>query len=471
MERKIEHPKVFISYSWSGKVYEQKVLDFACRLKTDGIEVILDKWNMKPGNDTIDFMEKCVKDPDVNFVLMLLDKAYTEKADKRQGGVGIETQIISEKVYKSAAQEKFVPIVFDRDEDGKIYKPIYLTSRLHFDMTSDNREDEYIKLVKHLFGREIYYEPELGNMPNWVDNSNSKNIKQQFDISMNKNEEETLEKLYNEIYKFECEVNFVSVLNKENIDKVLISYNNFIQFRDILIMIFNNSANNTNFVDNILDFYEKIKDLELNGLKDEIVKDFIHETFIYLIAILYKKRKYKEINILLTKTYFVNVGNFGGTVKFKEYFYSGSNRVIEQAKCLKDNKQYYSGLAELWLENLNINTISRDEFLFADLLIYNLSIILLEKQSWYWFPKTYCYNSRLNRRPLLSFSIKLKSKYEYERKKALFSNLDVNEFKKQFDNMKEIKETGEKRARYPAAFDWADLILDHVNIDELCSMQ
>ena len=84
MEKKIENPKIFISYSWSSKEYEERVMDLAVRLQNDGIEVIIDKWIMKPGNDTINFMEKCVKDPNVNFVLMLLDKKYTEKADKKK---------------------------------------------------------------------------------------------------------------------------------------------------------------------------------------------------------------------------------------------------------------------------------------------------------------------------------------------------------------------------------------------------
>ena len=121
MKEKNEHPKVFISYSWSSKEYEEKVMDLAVKLQGDGIEVIIDKWIMQAGNDTIDFMEKCVKDSTVNFVLMLLDKKYTEKADKRSGGVGIETQIISSEVYNNVGQSKFIPIVFDRDDDGKIF--------------------------------------------------------------------------------------------------------------------------------------------------------------------------------------------------------------------------------------------------------------------------------------------------------------------------------------------------------------
>lgn len=45
MEKKIEHPKVFISYSWSSREYEEKVMDLAVKLQEDGVEVIIDKWD------------------------------------------------------------------------------------------------------------------------------------------------------------------------------------------------------------------------------------------------------------------------------------------------------------------------------------------------------------------------------------------------------------------------------------------
>lgn len=90
-------PKVFISYAWGSDEYQQRVLDLCTRLYSEcGIEVLIDKWSMEAGNDTYDFMERSVKDPSVNYVIMLLDKNYAEKADNRQGGVGTETQIISQ---------------------------------------------------------------------------------------------------------------------------------------------------------------------------------------------------------------------------------------------------------------------------------------------------------------------------------------------------------------------------------------
>lgn len=65
---KIENPKVFISYWWSNEKYIDRVVEFAQRLRTDGVYVLFDQFHMKLGNDTNDFMEKCVKDPSVTNV-------------------------------------------------------------------------------------------------------------------------------------------------------------------------------------------------------------------------------------------------------------------------------------------------------------------------------------------------------------------------------------------------------------------
>jgi len=63
-------------------------------------------------------MERAVKDPNVSRVLILCDPVYATKADQRVGGVGTETLIISPDVYQEARQEKFIPVLMQRSEDG-----------------------------------------------------------------------------------------------------------------------------------------------------------------------------------------------------------------------------------------------------------------------------------------------------------------------------------------------------------------
>ncbi len=89
---------VFISYSWTPEQHRQWVLELAKRLVSHGIDVILDVWHLKPGQDKYVFMERMVTDPQVKRVLIICNRSYQEKADGRTGGVGTESQIISPEV-------------------------------------------------------------------------------------------------------------------------------------------------------------------------------------------------------------------------------------------------------------------------------------------------------------------------------------------------------------------------------------
>ena len=104
-------PQVFISYSWTSKEYQQSIIDLASRMRHDGVDVKLDVWDLKEGQDKYVYMEQCVTNPDIDKVLILSDRVYAEKADKRKGGVGDETTIISAEVYGNAEQQKFIPVV------------------------------------------------------------------------------------------------------------------------------------------------------------------------------------------------------------------------------------------------------------------------------------------------------------------------------------------------------------------------
>ncbi|HAZ3801331.1 TPA: TIR domain-containing protein, partial [Escherichia coli] len=44
-------PKVFISYSWSSKTHQQHIKDIAERLAADGVETVIDIYDLKEGDD------------------------------------------------------------------------------------------------------------------------------------------------------------------------------------------------------------------------------------------------------------------------------------------------------------------------------------------------------------------------------------------------------------------------------------
>lgn len=79
-------PTAFVSYSWDSEEHRRWVIALATRLRENGVDVVLDYWNLKLGADKTLFMEKAVRESD--HVLLICTLKYKEKADGRLGGVG-----------------------------------------------------------------------------------------------------------------------------------------------------------------------------------------------------------------------------------------------------------------------------------------------------------------------------------------------------------------------------------------------
>ena len=68
----MENPiKLFISYSWTNQDHETWVLNLANDLVENGVHVIIDKWDLKEGQDSYSFMEKMVSDTEIQKVLII----------------------------------------------------------------------------------------------------------------------------------------------------------------------------------------------------------------------------------------------------------------------------------------------------------------------------------------------------------------------------------------------------------------
>lgn len=102
-------PKAFISYSWTSPEHQNLIRELAERLINDGIDVVLDIYDLKEGHDKYVFMERMVTDEKVTHVLVFSDKRYAEKSDARQAGVGSESQIISSEVYEKFNNQNLFP--------------------------------------------------------------------------------------------------------------------------------------------------------------------------------------------------------------------------------------------------------------------------------------------------------------------------------------------------------------------------
>lgn len=149
--------KIFISYSWTPEENKKRVIQFAQKLKKYGFDIIIDQTHLKFGYDKYVFMERMVTDPAIDKVFIICNKDYAEKADKRQGGVGDESMIITPEIYGKTEQSKFIPIVFEKDSQGKAYLPSYLKRIMYVDLVDGKADKEaYWNLLIQL--RQPYFD-------------------------------------------------------------------------------------------------------------------------------------------------------------------------------------------------------------------------------------------------------------------------------------------------------------------------
>lgn len=165
-EPKLVSPKVFISYAWGDEEYQQWVEQLGRRLADEGIEVILDQWSLKPGQDAFAFMERMVTDLDVRKVLCLCEPQYCAKANANKGGAGAEKTIFSSEVYGKVDQEKFIPVITGLANDGSVPLPVPLINLIYFDFSDPTRmEINFAHLVRNIWGRPLTKPPMIGPPP------------------------------------------------------------------------------------------------------------------------------------------------------------------------------------------------------------------------------------------------------------------------------------------------------------------
>lgn len=160
----MNNPKVFISYSWTNEEYKAKIRQIAEELVEQGVEVILDQWDLRPGHNRFAFMEQSIERADK--VLIMCDKRYVEKANSREGGVGTETSIITPEIYGRSDQEKFIPIIMEAWE----LVPTYMKSNVGIDFRGKNPKAELDEMLRAIYDEPEYKKPPLGKMPKRLEN-------------------------------------------------------------------------------------------------------------------------------------------------------------------------------------------------------------------------------------------------------------------------------------------------------------
>lgn len=159
-------PIAFVSYSWANDQHVAWITNLARRLRSNGVDVRLDRWDVRLGHDLYLFMEQYAQ---VSArVLVVLSDDYGPKAEGRASqvsGVGTETAIISSTIYQDLGSNRVIPIVPDSGTvAGAPIVPIYLEGKNRIDFRDDN-EAAYERLLRELHGVPIETAPALGPNP------------------------------------------------------------------------------------------------------------------------------------------------------------------------------------------------------------------------------------------------------------------------------------------------------------------
>ena len=404
----MEHPKLFISYSWTNTDHINWVVNLATELTESGVDVILDKWCLREGHDTNEFMENMVNDPDIKKVILICDKVYAEKANKRSGGVGTEAQIISSKIYEKHDQEKFVAIVKERDEQGEAYLPTYYGSRIYIDFSDQDKESSnFEELLRWIYDKPLFKKPEIGNKPAFLEDENislslgtSVHFRRAIDaLRNNKQYCEAAVKEYLTVLSKRMENLRIENTEGEFDDKVLESITQFIPYRNETIELFLTLANYRDtdesrrtlhrFFESVLHYFRKPDNISRYREWDfDNFKFIIHELFLYAIASLIKHERFESASYLMKYEYY-NLGNseYGrdNMVQFGVFHQYLSSFKYRNDR-LKLNR--LSLRADLLKERCKNLGIEFRHLMQADFILFLRDCLDHPEISFHWFPET-----------------------------------------------------------------------------------
>ena len=400
-------PKLFISYSWTDEDHETWVMKLAEELMSQGIDVILDKWNLLEGNDANAFMESMVTDVSVTKIIMICDRAYVEKSNNRSGGAGTEAQIISPELYKKTTQNKFVAVIKERDEDGKPYVPVYCSSNIHIDLSdSSTYSSNFENLLRWAWGKPLYIKPEIGKPPSFVTDESAivrmnTTVSHRKAIDHIKNDRlnlvsvtrEYLDTVASELEKFR-----ISSRDGNEDEIFLKSIEDFLPYRNELVELFQTIASylpSLELVEAVHKFFEKLipfmyppKYLSFYSKYDsDNFKFIIHELFIYCLGSFIKHEQFDWAAYFINNEYYHPSKDSNQGMNLYIVFRQTVKTLDNRNERLKLNR--LSLRADILEKRSRLSSLNFEYTKIADFILYFRSRTSRTKCEWW--PVTYIY--------------------------------------------------------------------------------
>lgn len=403
-------PKVFISYSWSSPAHQALVQSWAERLLADGIEVVLDIFDLKEGHDKYAFMERMVTDESVTHVMVICDKIYSDKADAREAGVGTESQIISKEVYEKVDQSKFIPIACEFDETGDPFLPTFFKSRIWIDFaTPEAVNQNWEQLIRVIYGKPLHKKPKLGRPPAYITSDvpiPTSHVQAKFNslkqaVLQGKSgiplyRRELLEACIE--YADELRVRERPDVNSLG-EKVLEDAKRLTSVRNHIIdwiLLESEPKPNNEFTEALIDFLERLRELksrppEMNSWNDawfEAHSVFVYETFLYTIAGLIKTQSFESLHDIFTTQYLIPPSERYGEKAFDTFdAFMGFSETL-QSVLAPEGQKLYSPAAEFMKRHADRRDLPFKSIIEAELLVLLMSFLTPGSK---WYPQTSFY--------------------------------------------------------------------------------
>lgn len=402
-------PRVFISYSWTSPGHQARIRQWAEQMVSDGIDVVLDVWDLKEGHDKFAFMEKMVTDEAVTHVLVFSDSQYASKADAREAGVGTESQIISREVYSKVQQSKFIPIVCEFDDSNEPFLPTFLKSRIWIDFSSPEAANEnWEQLLRVLYGKPAHQKPALGKAPTFITHDAvipaSPAIAKFAALKQCVLQGKPGVKLYRKDFLGACYDYADALRTRKQPDlanigqRVLEDCGKLKLVRDHLVdwVLLESEVNpSEEFGDELIAMLEKL--LELKSRPQEVTtwneawfeahRVFVYETFLYVIAALIKAGAFNILRLIFNSHYLLPETERERFSTFGEFYgFSEALQILAP-----EGQRLHSPTAELIKRQADRTDLPFADVMQAELLILMMAFI---SDNIHWYPQTLHYSSR-----------------------------------------------------------------------------
>jgi hypothetical protein len=159
----MQTPRVFISYSHDSEAHKARVLELADRLRGDGVDAMLDRYESAPARGWAQWMHDQIVEAD--FIVVVCTETYNRRLTKHEspglglGGVWEGHLLVNLLFLAGAVSNKLIPVLLESDD--KVSIPLSFATLQHYLVDSPQG---YEDLYRRLTGQPNVVRPPLGTL-------------------------------------------------------------------------------------------------------------------------------------------------------------------------------------------------------------------------------------------------------------------------------------------------------------------